>query len=439
MSTSTKVRARLRALDSDFREVLLGGFAAIAVKIAAGISLYGMTIILSRQLGPEEAGIFFIVFALTTILAAIVRLGLDNTFVRFIAAARAQSRWGPVIYLYRTGLVCSFAASALLSVVIFYAAAPLARGVFGIPALSDTLRVMALTLPLSSYYVLTARGLQGLKRITLSIALLTLSVPFSASLSFLVATPADALEAARLFLVAHIIAACAAYFLWPSPPTSCVVPTRIPTSELLASALPLLIVFGMTQVAMWAPSLLLGVWHAPESVAVFNAAQRTSLLVAFVLGAVNSIIAPKFAELHQRKDVPGLRRTAIRWARLLSLLAVPVVAAMVLAPDLWMSIFGPDFRVGANALSVLAVAQFVNVSTGSVALLLAMTGNEKLLQINAIASALATVSLSVALIPSFGLTGAAVASAVGVATLNLLAVVQVKRVFKFNMLALWTR
>ncbi len=86
---------------------------------------------------------------------------------------------------------------------------------------------------------------------------------------------------------------------------------------------------------------------------------------------------------------------------------------------------------------ILALGQFVNVATGSVGYLLSMTGHERELRNNAFISALAGVVFGLALIPGHGLLGASVATAVAVASQNLLGAYQVRKHLGFNTLAFW--
>ena len=92
---------------------------------------------------------------------------------------------------------------------------------------------------------------------------------------------------------------------------------------------------------------------------------------------------------------------------------------IVLLSGFLMGLFGSEFRSGADVLVILAVGQFINSATGLVGLMLIMSHNEsKLLQAAAIA-AVVNAGLNLWLIPRYGLTGAAWASLIAVATLNI--------------------
>jgi len=85
-------------------------------------------------------------------------------------------------------------------------------------------------------------------------------------------------------------------------------------------------------------------------------------------------------------------------------------------------------------LRILAVGEFVNVISGSVGYLLQMTGKEKIFRNNVIISSMILVVLGPFVIPFWGVTGAALLTALAVATQNLLSVYQVKKELGFNTL-----
>ena len=78
-------------------------------------------------------------------------------------------------------------------------------------------------------------------------------------------------------------------------------------------------------------------------------------------------------------------------------------------------------------LVVLAIGQFINVSTGSVGFVLIMAGNERLARNNTLLAATVSLVLNVLLIPPLGALGAAIATAASIASLNLSAAYLVKR------------
>ncbi len=146
---------------------------------------------------------------------------------------------------------------------------------------------------------------------------------------------------------------------------------------------------------------------------------RTAELVAFALTAINSIFAPSIAALYARGDRSGVQTmvtTTAWWATLSALvIALPLFAL----PGLVLSLFGDGFASGSAALRILLLGQLVNATAGSVGVMLTMTGHERQAAVVMMVAAAGQIGLSVALIPRFGVEGAAVANAVSLIGWNL--------------------
>jgi O-antigen/teichoic acid export membrane protein len=93
----------------------------------------------------------------------------------------------------------------------------------------------------------------------------------------------------------------------------------------------------------------------------------------------------------------------------------------------FLSLFGPDFRAGWPVLIVIVAAEIVDCGVGSVGLLLMMSGNEKRYIRTQTVLAPVILGMKLVLIPSLGLMGAALGSALGIALSNLAYLWQVKK------------
>ena len=93
----------------------------------------------------------------------------------------------------------------------------------------------------------------------------------------------------------------------------------------------------------------------------------------------------------------------------MAIISFPVLLICLLLPDFLLGIFGPEFICGKQILIILCVGQFINVSTGSVGQILAMTNREKLLRISVLSGTVLNLLLNITLVPNFGMEGAAFA------------------------------
>jgi O-antigen/teichoic acid export membrane protein len=198
--------------------------------------------------------------------------------------------------------------------------------------------------------------------------------------------------------------------------------------------MPLLLVNSMSLIMGWTDVLVLGMYRDAGEVGVYGIALRLSLLTAFVLSAVNVVVAPQFAALHAQGDVAALKRLAQQSALWTSAAAAPAILVLLLVPDLILQIFGPQFKEGAGALRILAIGQLVNVATGSVGMLLVMTGHEKVMRNIVAASAALNLLANFLLVPRYGALGAATSTALSLAFMNIVSWFMVRKSLHINVL-----
>lgn len=392
---------------------------------------------MARTLGAAEAGLFFLGFTLVTMAAAIGRLGLDQSIVRFIAAQQATDAIGMLHSVYRKSILWVALASTSTALLGWFNIDWLIKHLFEQPGFEPVLRSFLLAIPVVALYTMQAQALQGLRKIAQSMLTLNVIVPITLLLMMALAPPTSASTLANYFNIACLLTLCVGLMFWFQSAPLQKSTDYFPSSLLWKTCMPLWAVAVLSQVVQWSSQLMLGAWSSSEEVAFFTTAQRTAMLTSFALFAVNAIAAPKFAAMYAKGDHDGLKRLAIISVRLMLLVATPALALMLFFPESLMSFFGEEFRAASSALVILALGQFVNIATGSVGYLLSMTGLERRVRDNAFFSALIGVALGFALIPSYGLLGASIATAIAIASQNLLGVYQVRKHLGFNTLVFW--
>ena len=144
-----------------------------------------------------------------------------------------------------------------------------------------------------------------------------------------------------------------------------------------------------------------------------------------MLVAVNVVAAPKFTALFAQRRLDELERLARKNALLMTVVSSPLVLLCLLSPATLLSLFGQEFQSAGNVLVILAVGHLIYLVTGSVRDIMLMTGHEKVLRNNIIIAASMNLVLNAVLIPHFASVGAAIATAISLATLNILSAVDV--------------
>jgi O-antigen/teichoic acid export membrane protein len=113
-----------------------------------------------------------------------------------------------------------------------------------------------------------------------------------------------------------------------------------------------------------------------------------------------------------------LQRLIVRAARGVLFVSIPVALVLVVFPTQILSLFGGGFAEGATPIRIMVAGDLVNVLTGFGGVVLVMCGRESDLARSVLLGGVLNVGLAALLIPSFGITGAAVAAATALAASN---------------------
>lgn len=420
---------RFFRMDDHMTEVVLGATVAFSLKVLAFALGFGFNVLLARLLGAEGAGIYYLALNAVTVSMTVSVLGLDTALLRFVAANATMEDWVKVAGVYRKGIRIATGTSIVVTVLVIIFAPWIAQFVFSEPNLGQPLRLMALAIPPLTLIFLYAEAIKGLKRIRDSMLINGVGIPLVAlPLLAILGRSLGVAGAVMAYVLSAVIVVLMGVLLWRrAVPAIRGLTGHFSTRLLICTGLPLFWLSLMNVLMRMTDTTMLGIWMDSTAVGVYGVAKRTAALTGFILVAVNSIVAPKFAALYAQGDHHALDALARHSARLMTVLAVLLLAPLIVFPNAVLEIFGRDFAGGATVLRILALGQFANVAAGSVGYLLLMSGHEKVQRNNVIFVTGLNALLNVILIPKYGMVGAAVATSTSLALKNLIAVFLVGR------------
>jgi O-antigen/teichoic acid export membrane protein len=165
------------------------------------------------------------------------------------------------------------------------------------------------------------------------------------------------------------------------------------------------------------------VFGTPAMVGVFQVCSQLALVTSAILAAIGGHLLPGVAAAFGHNDRPrvqALYQLSTRWSLMIGFPLVPVVVghAGLLTQTL-------GIREGATALVILSFGRLVDLATGSVAAVLMVAGHARLSLFNSLLFLGLSLGFDALLIPPFGLTGAACASAASLVIINVVRVGQV--------------
>ena len=372
MNAMISIRQRL-AFDS----TLALGIKVISLPLGCITSLA-----VARFWGAQGLGVFTLAVYLVTTLSVVCRLGLDTGMVRFGAGLKAAGREGDIYALFWRGLTLILCLSCVAGLGLFAVRGYLVR-VFHAQDLPGILSMLSLALPVmvaAAFCSETLRSLGGVRWVVTQQDLLTPAGLLLLVMFFVArgqASPGSPVALGLAYFVSMILGLAflavilGSYLKEHRGPASF---TRL--SELLRYCWPLYLSVLLMLTFNSVDTLLLGLFTNPEKVAYYEAAGRTALLVGLPLMAVNAMVPPLFAQMHQKGHLTELEHFARASTRWMYFVSLPLALFMaVLAPEI-LGFFGAGFGEGQWALQVLIAAQLFNVACGSVGFLLAMTGHQ---------------------------------------------------------------
>ena len=403
------------------RELLRGAGLAFALRVAgAGLGLV-LNWWLAHHLGPSGLGLFFLAMTVVSIAALAGRLGLENAVLRFISTAVAGQDWDKVRQVSRDSMILATGASILVTAALVLLAPWASTALFHKPQLIQPLRWLAFAIILMAAIVLYGEMLKAVQRIRDAQIVQSVMTPALALGIFAALGTLNLKTVVLTYSLAMLATALAGWLLWrrSCPQLHGLRPAH-DYRGLLTTSTSFIWVQAMYTLTDWADILILGMVGSSEQVGIYGLAKRIAMAISFVLIAVNNVVSPRFAAFHHNGDRESLRRVAIHASRMTALTAGPFLITLLLVPGWIMNLFGHGFQTGGIVLGILVAAQFVNIATGSVGQILAMTGHEKTLRNIAVSSTVLNIALLVVLTPLFGMIGAALSTGLAIIIDNLL-------------------
>jgi O-antigen/teichoic acid export membrane protein len=432
--------------DKDVKEIAKGGSIALFMNmIGMGIG-YLFVLQVSSLYKDSSASIYgqyILVSVLLRIGSMFTRFGTDTSMLKHTAGFASSNLWGNVVDSYKKSLILLLSFNVAVIFICIILSKQLAT-LFKLPqGLVQLSAIFILPMALTLFH---SQTLRGLKKIGISSFLQnSASTVFNSILLFLIVPLINKstsyfnnLLCYTLF-AAVLISAVLSIVLWlkkmPSKneiKNSFDPAQALSYKQILNTSYPLLLVESSSFVGTWVEQTMLGILATHEDVGIYNVCVKYAILTSISLRSVNSISAPKFSEYFFQNDYKNLGKVVRKSTKMTFWAAAPVTFIYIVVPGLCLGVFGKSFTHGTIALSLLGVSGLINVMTGSTGPLLQMTGHQKILHRILWITVFLEILLNWALIPYFGVTGAAIASTLCSAIKNFGMVYYIKKYFGFS-------
>lgn len=387
---------------------------AFSVRIVSALIAFASQVLLARWMGSSEYGIFVLVWVTAVIAGSLSCLGFHTSVIRFVPEFREKGMLAELRGLLLASRLFVFAVSTLIAAI----------GALGIrlfvPADGNDYVVPFLLGTVCLPMIALSDLQQGIARAN-SWAVAALAPAYLLRPVLILVFMAGALAAgspasAETAVIAAILAtwATTAWQLIGSRRRAArelsAGPRRIDLRGWITVSLPIFLVESFFFLLTNADVLMVGAFMDPHDVAVYFAAVKTLALVHFVYFAVKAGAAQRYAQFTHGDTarLAAFARETVSWTFWPSLVMAAVV--LILGKPMLM-LFGPGFDEGYPLLFLLVLGVVARAAVGPAESLLTMSGNQNICAaVYALTLAL-NVALSLMLIPTLGLWGAAIGTA----------------------------
>ncbi|NHN60556.1 MULTISPECIES: flippase [Halorussus] len=404
MSEENSIDDEVSALFSSTALILLG-----IVLSSAGTLVE--RVIVARVFTPAKYGEVTIGLAVMSIGSVISLVGINQGVSRYLSRAESDAeRRG----IWLTGLVVSAAISLVVTVLFYRYSATIASVLFSDVESLALFRLFILSIPLSALFTVAVAAIRGMedtkykllvKNVFYPVVRISLFVGLVA-LGWGIAAIGYAYVAATLLslVVAHaclnrLYAIVGGFDLQPR--------------KLISYSAPLVVTTLLAVLLTRTDTLMLGYFHGSEAAGIYNVAYPLSNSLLMVISAFGYLYFPLTSRLDsdgRRDDVRQIYELTTKWGFFITLPAFLVFT--VFPADVIRIFFGGEYTSGATALMILSVGFFTSAAAGRNRETLSAMGHTTEILVVEVTTLAANVVINLALIPAYGVPGAAVASCV---------------------------
>jgi len=439
--------------DGRLAEVARGGVLNLVGAAVAGLGTVALTLIITRSFSEAAAGAFFTAMSLFLIVEAVASLGAATGTVYFITRLRSlgQDHRIPEVVRAATRPVAAVSVAAAVALVLL--AAPAARllvhGQLGHAGARPTevaaeLRALALALPFAAMLDTVLGASRGYRSMGPTVVVDRIGRPILQLAGIGVAAAAGSTALlAPLWALPYVPAACAVW-LWfhriqrqarPTVPADPVSPASPAAREPLRfwrftgpRGLAALAQITIQRIDI----VLVAIIRGPAEAAVYTAATRFLVAGQFGNQAISMAAQPRFTEMFAQGDHQGANRVYQATTAWLILLTWPLYLLAVSFGPQVIAVFGHSYRAGAAVMVILGLTMLLATGCGQVDMVLVTTGRSSWSLINGLLAVVVNVGVDVALIPRYGITGAAIGWSAAIVITNLMPLAQVAAAMRLH-------
>ena len=391
-------------------------------KVMSNGLAFSLQLLITRSLGAGSFGVFSYARTILQIVNAFARLGVTESIMKFVPAFQHDGRTrGRYITL---AFVTSIGGSVIASALLFYFADIISVLTLDNSRLGDLLKIFSILLPLQVFTQATANTFRAFEmareQVFINDALVPILNVVSIGVAIILGSSIVGVAAAFSFagLLAALIGLIILYNL-----IDINLNLDLDKSELYEYynfSIPLTLTTAGALLYTQVDRLMIGYFLGDVEVGVYTIAIGLATTVGLALSGLNQLFPPIASELHSQNNHTELRelfQATTRWS--LTICLLPALLLYIHRYEV-LGLFGPEFQSGSLVLTLFILGQITRSAVGPSGYMLMMTDHQYVVLFNRWLLGISNVVANYVFILKYGLSGAAIASALTLALVNIL-------------------
>lgn len=418
-------------------------YAIKGVIIVFGLSLlaaflgYLVRVLLAKNLGIEEFGLFYAVFSFLGLLGIFKSLGFDKALIKFIPELLHKSKFSliksSIIYVAIIQLITN----TLVIVLIYLFSNYLSVHFFHTSDANMVLKLMAIAFFIDTFVFVLKFSFQGFQKMALfagieviRMLLIFVIIFIGFTLNYEILSP----------IVAYILAPIILLLIFTPILTKFVFPEFIKSKFILDKELfkriakysIFVVTTGMASMMLgYTDSIVLTYFTDLKSVALYNIALPTANLLIYFARAINGILVPLTAELWTKREMKLLNAGMESLYKYSIIIIVPLAFLMFSFTDLIINVFfGKEYILAGNAMKILTIGFIFGTVNGICTYFFSGIGKPEINSKILFTAAIFDLIGNIVLIPFLGIIGAAITTSLSFVIMMIMSLVEIRNLTK---------
>lgn len=405
------------------------GSLIIFIGTALGLGFaFLVRVILAKYTTQTEYGLYNLAFTIVTIFVTLSMMGLGEGTTRYIGCFLGRNDQKKVKDVIISSTWIALFSSIFFALLSYHTADFIGINIYNSIELANVIKIFSISIPFVVFVNILVAIFRGFNNIDVKIWFNDILKPIIHVIFILtvVFVGFNFIEMVYAYVLSTILLLIifVAYILKKyriSLDKYEIINCNSLIKHILYFSAPLLIINLLLTVMSWTDTLMIGYFKSPEDVGAYNAALPLASLLKMTINSMGFLYVPIMSQLYggvQRKTMVKGYVILTKW---LFIGTIPIFFILfTFSGELLTLFFGPRYFEASTTLQVLSLGFVFNSLFGLNYYTLISTGKSKYILYCSLISTLINIPLNIALIPSMGILGAAIASAISFVMIEVL-------------------